>query len=186
MAKQYYSAGKTVAKGLAMAAPAEIGLVVLEVLGKLPDDYSALVDAWPIHVVAIAAGVGKALDNWRKHRDLPRVGGGGLKSLLGLMLCVALAMGGCATTTTTLPDGTVIEESRLDEAALLTWMPIILQVVQEYRDAQAAEDEARRARAEEQARQWRGIIMRVMEDPERWVDILGELNDVLSGGGDGG
>lgn len=54
-----------------------------------------------------------------------------MKQFLAILLCIAVIAAGCATTRTTLPDGSVVEETDL-EATIATWQMVLASAQQMY------------------------------------------------------
>ena len=89
---------------------------------------------------------------------------------LAMILVLVLAMVGCVTTTTTLPDGTVIEEKAPDMAAIMQAMTFAEAALDRIERQKATAAEYELIRLEAQQAQW-----------QDWLETLAAMADRLEG-----
>lgn len=164
-----YSPGKTLAKGAGVAGSAlsgaGIALALLAMLRSMGLEIPTEVDTvtvWIFTVVAPAAV--RMFNNWRKHGGKP---GPYLPYVLALA-GASLLLGGCATTTRTLPDGTVEVLRTVDPEQADMWFRIADQAIAriEAMDAPSPEEQARQAEWETfRAELVRYVLDRALGEP---------------------
>ncbi len=66
-----------------------------------------------------------------------------MRNVIALSLVLAMVLMACVTTTTTLPDGTVIEEKRPDIQAIQSNIELALMLIEKYEEMKAVSPEER-------------------------------------------